>query len=157
LAIKREQRSRTAVAWRKIGRAQRDVVKIDGGCRINTKERQRVALTLLEHSDAPLELLPLLLTVLLLLLVLVFHDGELLDEFLNVLLVLLLDVCLFLLLDLDLVLKPANLFMLVLDILGLLMHLEVDIVDLLLEPLVRSFELGALVLVLEQISFYLVM
>jgi hypothetical protein len=93
----------------------------------------------------------------LLLLVLVFYDGELLDKFLNVLLVLLLDVCLFLLLDLDLVLKPANLFMLVLDILGLLMHLEVDIVDLLLEPLVRSFELGALVLVLEQISFYLVM
>ena len=93
----------------------------------------------------------------LLLLVLVFYDGELLDKFLNVLLVLLLDVCLFLLLDLDLVLKPANLFMLVLEILGLLTHLEVDIVDLLLEPLVRSFELGALVLVLEQISFYLVM
>ena len=75
----------------------------------------------------------------------------------NVLLVLLLDVCLFLLLDLDLVLKPANLFMLVLEILGLLTHLEVDIVDLLLESLVRSFELGALVLVLKQISFYLVM
>lgn len=93
----------------------------------------------------------------LLLLVLVFYDGELLDKFLNVLLVLLLDVCLFLLLDLDLVLKPANLFMLVLEILGLLTHLEVDIVDLLLESLVRSFELGALVLVLKQISFYLVM
>ena len=138
-------------------RAQRDVVKIDGGCRVNAKECQRVALALLEHSDAPLELLPLLLTVLLLLPVLVFSDGELLDKFLDVLLVLLLDVCLFLLLDLDLVLKPANLFMLVLELLGLLMHLEVDIVDLLLEPLVRSFELGALVLVLKQISFYLVM